>query len=71
MMPEKALALGVQCGQCTRLAPIARVICIYRLRKLQPDGKMSEKRSSLHCVDIESGEGVNDSKVNCKSHMGI
>ena len=32
-----------------------------RLGKLQPDGKMVNKWLSLHCVDIGSGESVNDS----------
>lgn len=34
---------------------------VSRFRKLQPDRKTPNRTLHLHCVDIESGESVNDS----------
>ena len=41
---------------------MARKTSECRLGGLWPDRKMSTRTLGLHCVDIESGESVNDSK---------
>lgn len=36
------------------------------VEKLQPDGNTPNRRLGLHGVNVESGESVNDSKLNSR-----
>ena len=56
-------------GQSTRLVPMARSRVASRLRELQPDGERLKEWLGDHYVNIESGEDVNDSRWDFKSHL--
>ena len=48
---------------------MARRRIVGRSRELQPDGERLKEWLGDHYIDIESGEGVNDSRWEIKSHL--